>query len=253
MIFENCLIQAPDGTNLSRCGIKKLNWYLNNKLADLISDDPPIIRLKFEPSGREGLNDPFLNEGKPNICIVCGTNEDLTKHHIVPYSFVKHMNLKCKFDIIRDIMPVCRKCHNEYELKSFDKRKELAVRFDVPIEINKKQACKKNKIIGLAKTLIEQENIPNERKEEIVSEIIDFTGNDAISMKDIETLIKIKPNSNGINYSKVIANQIIDYDEFAKEWRIHFVETMNPKFLPSNFKIDRKMDGFTWIPKRLRD
>ena len=125
-IFENCLIQAPDGVVLSRCGMKKVEWYVKHGLAEIIETDPvTTIRLKFEPSGRRGLGDPLLLDGKPNICVACGTPDDLTKHHIVPYSFIKYMKIEYKVDIIRDIFPLCQPCHGDYEKNSQEKRKEI--------------------------------------------------------------------------------------------------------------------------------
>ena len=126
MIFDNCIIQAPDGVNLSRCGIKKARWYLKHSLADVVDENPFTIRLRFEPSGRDGINDPLLMDGKPNICVVCGTTEKLTRHHIIPYSFIRHMKIEYKVDIIRDIFPCCENCHHEYEKKSTEKRQEMA-------------------------------------------------------------------------------------------------------------------------------
>jgi hypothetical protein len=43
---------SPEGVGLATCGLKKVRWYLDRDLAELVSEDPPVIRLKFTPKGR---------------------------------------------------------------------------------------------------------------------------------------------------------------------------------------------------------
>jgi|688.fasta_scaffold21308_2 hypothetical protein len=250
MIFENYLIQAPDGVNLSRCGAKKLRWYLNNNLADIVSENPPTIRLRFEPRGRDGINDPYLLDGKPNVCVVCGLDENLTRHHIIPYCFIKHMDLEYKVDIIRDIFPLCRPCHNQYEKFSHDKRIELLQRFGICLDEEKNLRSKFRNASGAAKTILKQaEKIPPERKEKLIQVISEFLNKSEISKEDLQHLTNPACDPNP-NISELVAKQITDYNEFAKEWRTHFVNTMAPKFMPDNWRIDRKTEH-VWIPRHL--
>ena len=37
---------------LCTCDVKKAEWYVKKGIGELISQDPLIVRLKFEPSGR---------------------------------------------------------------------------------------------------------------------------------------------------------------------------------------------------------
>ena len=67
----------------------------------------------------------------------------------------------------------------------------------------------------------------------------------AIKMESM-TIVKELPT-----FSNLCSDSIQDYDEFAKDWRIHFVETMNPQFMPDEWKIDRKTRPTeVWIPPR---
>lgn len=50
--YENCRIVSPEGVGLATCGLKKVRWYLDRDLAELLSEDPTVIRLKFTPKGR---------------------------------------------------------------------------------------------------------------------------------------------------------------------------------------------------------
>lgn len=253
-IFENCMIQAPDGVNLSRCGIKKAEWYLSRNLADKVTDEPLTIRLRFEPSGRRGLGDPLLLDGKPNICVVCGTNKDLTKHHIVPYSFIKYMEVEYKVDIIRDIFPLCQPCHGDYEKLSQEKRKKMAEDMGVPMYgLDAEEVRKVRKAMGAAAALQKYKDcIPEDRKEMMREIVRDFLGKSDITDDDLTGIrqYKITERPDYINFSKHVAESVTDYSEFAREWREHFVKTMKPKYMPEAWKVDRKTKD-VWVPARM--
>ena len=51
-IYESCKMLAPDGQQLCFCDFKKMTWYVSRNLAEIISEDPPIFRLYFEPNAR---------------------------------------------------------------------------------------------------------------------------------------------------------------------------------------------------------
>lgn len=255
-IFDNCIIQSPDGFDLSRCGRKKVKWYLDRGLAEQVSDNPIVIRLKFEPSGRRSLNDPFMLSGKPNVCMVCGTNENLTRHHIVPSSFVRHMSIEYKMDVMKDILALCRPCHNIYEDKSQEKRTQMAEALGVdPHKIDYDKVRELQRVSGAAVALINHKNsIPEPRKSKLYSIIYAYAGIENITDEDLHiikneamTTVKAFPT-----FSKFYAESVEDYNEFAKSWRIHFVETMNPKHLPEEWKIDRlTQPDEVWVPPRM--
>lgn len=257
MIFENCLIQAPDGVVLSRCGMKKIGWYVKNGLADIVTNDPvTTIRLRFEPSGRRGVGDPLLLDGKPNICVVCGTPEKLTKHHIIPYCFIKHMQIEYKVDIIRDIFPLCVKCHGDYEKHAQEKRKNMSADLGVPLHgIAPDESKQVRNAMGAAAALQKHnDGIPDDRKEVMKGIVKDFLGKSEITDDDLTAVrrYKITERPDYINFSKHVAERVTDYSEFAKEWREHFVKTMNPKYMPEAWKTDRKTKTKdVWVPARM--
>lgn len=254
-IFDNCIIQAPDGVNLSRCGMKKLRWYINQQLADMVCDDPPTIRLRFEPSGRRGLEDPLLLDGKPNVCVVCGTTDDLTRHHIIPYCFIKHMDIEYKVDVIRDIFPLCRTCHNDYESKSHEKKVAMAQQLGIPINgIHSEEVRKVRMAMGAAAAIVKHgKRMPQERVKELTEIVKEFLNKEEVTPEDLQSVRKhqITKRDDYVSFSKYVAQSVADYNEFAKEWRIHFVMTMQPKFMPKKWKIDRKTHN-VWIPNRMR-
>jgi hypothetical protein len=234
--------------------MKKLRWYVNQGLADQVCEDPPTIRLRFEPSGRRGLDDPLLLDGKPNVCVVCGCTENLTRHHIIPYCFIKYMALEYKVDIIRDIFPLCRPCHNDYEAKSYEKRLKMADDMGVCVHgIANDEIRKVRHAMGAASALVHhKDKMPTERREELFQIVRDFIGKQEITDEDLNLVkrYKIKDREDYVNFSKFVAHGVADYNEFAKEWRTHFVDTMQPKYMPDKWKIDRLTQN-VWVPARM--
>lgn len=254
IIFENCIIQAPDGVCLSRCGLKKLNWYLGQELATLVCENPLTIRLKFEPSGREGLDNPLLLDGKPNICVVCGNDENLTRHHIFPYCFVRYMPLKYKLNSVHDIFPLCRACHNHYEKLSYEKKKELGKKYNLNVDgLPPGLYGKIRKTKASASALANHgSKMPTERKEYLISIVLDYLGKNEITEEDLNMLdnYNIKDHPDYQRFSKSVIEKITDYDQFVRDWREHFVTTMRPQFMPVNWSIDR--EPIFWIPTRYK-
>jgi hypothetical protein len=122
IIYGNCRVHHPDGSLMFLCIEKRARWYLNRDLAKILSEDPLSIQLTFEPNGR-GAADHDEKEMsyhlgvKSNSCVVCGSDdlETLTRHHVVPYEYRKFFPESIKGRSSHDIVPICRKDHDEYE------------------------------------------------------------------------------------------------------------------------------------------
>lgn len=253
-IFDNCIIQAPDSTPLSRCSLSKANWYVRRELADIVANDPITIKLRFEPSGRAGASDKLMLAGKPNHCVVCGSVENLTRHHVIPSSFIKHMAIEYKVDIIRDILPLCRDCHDIYEKNSQDKRSQIANQMGLCVNgVASKQIGLVRRATGAAHALLNhQDKIPEERRTKLLKMVQEFLGKTDVNTEELKAVAdhKITLRRDYINFSKQVADSVDDYNEFAKEWRTHFVEVMKPKYLPETWSINRKTEN-VWIPARM--
>ena len=88
---------APDGELLSHCDLKKSKWYVDRKLADIVSTDPFTIQFKFEPRGRERqrnqgdlYDSSFYLEDRENKCVCCGSHKDFSRYHVVPTMYREH-------------------------------------------------------------------------------------------------------------------------------------------------------------------
>jgi 5-methylcytosine-specific restriction endonuclease McrA len=226
-------------------------------LADVVRQDPFVIRLRFEPSGRDGAEDIAFMSPKPNHCVVCGSKEDLTRHHIIPYTFIHYMTLECKMDIVRDIYGLCVKCHVTYERHADRKKKEMAEALGMSYAGLTEEAREKNWAASSAMSLLRHGNkIPQEKKDHLLQRIRRHLRKEEITEEDLIQVVRtrkeLRDDSAHNRFAKHVALMAQEnYSEFAREWREHFVATMNPQFMPELWRIDRKTEN-VWIPSRLR-
>jgi hypothetical protein len=113
-LYDNCQCLSQEGEHMFYCNKKKAQSYLKKGIAKLISEDPYVFQLTFEPGGK-GAPQQTPRENK---CVVCGTEEDLTKHHVIPYAFRKLMPPHLKDHRSEEIVPLCVEHHREYEVSS---------------------------------------------------------------------------------------------------------------------------------------
>jgi len=151
-IYKNCQILAPDGELLSYTHEEKIRWYLKRNMAELVSENPPTIKLNFEPSGRQisDLKDldidkfEFLKRSRKNECVICGKQESLLKYHVVPVLYRQHFPTEMKSHRSYDIVLLCFRCHEKANQEAEKYKQEIAKKYDVPlIEFNKTQYLKK--------------------------------------------------------------------------------------------------------------
>lgn len=241
-IYDNCAILAPDGQLLGYCQKKRLNWYVSRGLAKLLDENS--MQLFIEPKGRSGVNDPHHCSTTDNICVICASEVDLTRHHVVPHCFTKHMPNPYRLHNCHDIVALCVSCHLKYEGYSYLKKQELAARYGVPIAIDFRHPEKLNqlKLQGWAKAILYYP-VPENRVIELKQRIAKLLGRYP-TQQDLEEIMELTPHKlkNSVKtFGQMIIEKIDDYDEFAIEWRKHFVETMQPKYLKGTWNIDKKL------------
>ena len=225
-VYWNCRILHPDGSLMCYCSGSKINWYLKRGLAVTLPDDPKSIKLTFEPKGRGNANNPFYLQEKLNICVVCATNKNLTKHHCVPYCFRKHFPDHLKSHTSHDVLLLCRECHNKYEVVADQLKKELSSQYDVQLQ----SRLKNQKFLKYAKTLLRnKDSIPQVKINEMMDAIKEHCNKNIITDADLYNLLK---NQEKIDVFKLLVDKLDSIEEFEEMWRQHFIKTMQPKYLP---------------------
>jgi hypothetical protein len=247
-IYGNWLVLHPQGFEMFRCTTKKAEFYLKNNLANIVLENPPTIKLTFSPAGNGWQGDIFALTQKKNICVVCGTEEldRLTKHHIVPTLYKKHFPKHLKIATSHDVVCICRECHDKYENTYALKLKEkISEQYNVPLWSSHSDFIK---IIKLSKAyVLNNSMMPDERKLELIMKISLMLGyeNDFAPIEEIEKLSKISQkdyNELHSSHGKEVIAKVTDIQKFVEMWRLDFVDSMKPKFMPQYWDVYRVID-----------
>lgn len=234
-VYGNYSVYSPNDTLMFKSNLKKINWYLSRGLATIIDDTK--IRLNFEPNGM-GLHGRSYGLGEMiDQCVVCGSNANLTKHHVVPKCYRIHFEEEIKSHQFHDVLTVCVGCHYKYEEKAFSYKKELADIYDSPINGSVISNNRKLKIRGLIDCL-SNDNIPKDRISEIRNEIKKELGITRLTNKELGKYSRPEPITLCVKtHGEMVVSKISDIMSFIIDWRHHFVKNANPQYLPKNWSI----------------
>jgi len=263
-LYENCRMMAPDGEFLCNCDRKKIDWYLTRNLGVLVSTDPVILKLNFDPPGRKERSqkdiddDLFYTEIKENCCAICGSKEKLMRYHVIPPLYRQHFSEKYKSHRSHDVLQLCFPCH-EIATKDINKKKEeFAIQYNAPI-VNKKKVLLDKKIMkakGLAKRLLSmkdnEERIIESMRENLKSTVEILIENKILKslksngdfneeeLKEITELKQLPPDD--LSHGESVVSQIEDIGEFIRMWRKRFLTNLEPKFLPKGWNINHRIE-----------
>lgn len=234
-----------------RCNNKRAKWYLKRQLAEVVSRDPPQLRLLFTPNGLGHYGDAYHSQERGNYCAVCGKTGGLSRHHIVPYCYRKSLVqlVTCyKYDI-HDILPLCHRCHRKYELEFASRlRQQLAQEYDVPVTGVGLISPNRNEFRAIrAAAALEKygHQIPEPRKTELKEMISSFLRKPAIR-ENWQVLRGRKADPRGPDYKthgEALVAKLRDPQEFVRRWRKDFIETMKPQHLPDHWEITRSVEA----------
>jgi hypothetical protein len=243
--YGNCKVFDKDNNLLFRCSPKRVNWYLKRDLAEVINEDPIHIKLQFETKNK--VSNAFLLSDRENKCVVCGSEEDLSKHHIVPRCYRIWFPVENKSHNSHDVLPLCLDCHTQYEYIAIEFKKQLADEFDAPIHgrIDENQLVL-NKAYGYARNLIEHDfTIPAQRKDHMIDFIKSIFKlsdvDDAILQELAEKKEGKSQSQENKTHGQIVVESVGDVYAFEEMWREHFVNEMKPKFLPKGWSINYKI------------
>ena len=233
-IYSNWTAKAPNGKLMFRCSENRAKWYVKKNLATKIKEK--TIQLNFEPKGLGKNGVEFYEQTRKNECTVCGIKENLEKHHVVPYCFRRFMPTEIKSKSSHDILPMCRKCHRKYETMAMQRKLEIVD--DHGPELMK-EARLNDKLRKLANALLcYRDMMPEDRIREIKERIKEISGETKISTELLERIKKENNNDGEGEVWKQVTEKIEDLSKFSEEWRTHFLETIDPQFMPDGWRID---------------
>lgn len=265
---ENWEVYHPNGKHMFTCGEKKAGWYVSRELAEVIGDFK--IKLLFEPNGY-GFDETeeFGLAGRNMCCVVTGIRERLQRHHIVPYCYRSHFPHIYKSKNHHDVVLINHEVHEDYEVEATKYKDIIAQMYGVKtieqLNLDYTRALyefSKEKMILLSKfhTIFNgYGDIPDDIKMDCLKHIAENTNIDLKIimgynylqlykifkyLKDLfsDEIYEFK-KTNRIHYDHgfLVVQQLNTEEkivEFVKLWRLHFIKTMNPQFMPIGWSVD---------------
>ncbi|KAM7362483.1 exonuclease 3'-5' domain-containing 2 isoform 2-T2 [Cochliomyia hominivorax] len=255
-LYDNCLLEAPDGELLCTIDKRKAKWYLDQCLGIEVKADPFTVRLNFEPAGRaRGEVGKYYQSPKENQCVVCGHKETFIRKNVVPREYRKHFPVM-KSHTSHDVLLLCPTCHQLSNNSDLKVRHRLGEMCDAPLT-NKEGASKLKEIPELklvksaARALLKSgDQIPEERRKILEAVILNYyKGENEISYSLLQEASEIEAQQINEKYSqhgeKVVQTFQMKHGgllKLEKIWREHFIHTMQPKYLPPLWNINHNAD-----------
>lgn len=244
LIYGNCQVLSPDNILMFRCDEKRANWYLKRDLAESIELSPLKIRLKFKPRGLGNHNKGFGLTEMKNVCVNCGSQDELNRHHVVPYCYRKFFPLSLKSHNFHDVLAMCVPCHEKYERNADKLKMSLSIKYNAPINGesigNNRDMVKYSKI---SNTLLKENltNAPKSKIRRMRKSLKDRFGIKRLTKDKIEEISNIKIVVIKRTHGEMVISKVTDTQQFIEMWRKHFVENNECKFLPKNWSIENKL------------
>ncbi|XP_069588414.1 exonuclease 3'-5' domain-containing protein 2 isoform X2 [Ranitomeya imitator] len=249
-LYDNCFLHAPDGQPLCTCDRKKAQWYLDKGIGDLISSDPFVVRLRFEPSGRpESSVDYYLNV-KENICVVCGKKESYIRKNIVPHEYRRHFPIQMKDHNSHDVLLLCTACHAVSNYHDNNLKQQLAIEFSAPIGceegVRMLEDPVRRQVRSAARAILHATNLPETRRQQLLAEIRAFYSINIVTEETLREAANLETRIFNETYTphglKVVQcfarGGLTSLMGLERRWRQHFLDRMKPKFLPKQWAVD---------------
>lgn len=249
IMYDNCQLLAPDGELLCSCDRSKAQWYVYKGLGEKISDDPFTVQLNFEPSGRPTLDNVFYCKEKLNSCVVCGKTENFHRKLVVPSEYRKYFPNLMKKNLSHDVLLLCMHCHKKSNILDQQMRYKLAEMCDAPLGSKKNVKYQFDPEMARVKSaatalFTSGHKIPKPRLEELKKVIADYYNISTVTDEFIDEARSIDTtllNTAFISHGQKVYEYFCEHGglmQFEKMWRQHFLDTMNPQFLPDMWSVE---------------
>ena len=229
---------------------KKAHWYVTKGLGDLVSEEPLIVRLKFEPAGRplmETQEGKFRLQERENRCVVCGESESYIRKNIVPHEYRKFFPHILKSHENHDIVLLCVGCHQQSNVFDNVLRSQLAEEFNAPISTQngaKATIDTERKFVKHAASAIlkSRESMPEKRVAELENVVKEFYKVETPTEEQLVDASKMDIkvwNKDYQPHSQLVYEgyKTVGVVKLEQRWREHFLKSMKPKHMPDCWSV----------------
>ncbi|XP_061198481.1 exonuclease 3'-5' domain-containing protein 2 isoform X1 [Neopsephotus bourkii] len=249
-LYDNCFLHAPDGQPLCTCDRKKAQWYLNKGIGELVSTDPFVVKLRFEPSGRPESQVDYYLTVKENLCVVCGKRESYIRKNIVPHEYRRHFPIQMKDHNSHDVLLLCTSCHAISNYYDNHLKQQLAEEFGAPIGseegVRLMEDPLRRQVRSGARALLNADGLPDPRRAELLQNIKDFFNTERVTPEMLQEAAGLETRICNESYMphglKVVQcfakGGLRSLIQLERRWRQHFLDNMQPKHLPEQWSVD---------------
>lgn len=244
-MYDNISMLDPQGIMLATISGKKARWYVKKNLARWLQADSSI-QLTFPPKAHSG--DEYSKTIKCNLCVRCGSDGMHMRHYVVPYAYRSLFPEQYKTHLSHDIVILCPDCHLHCEYETQLRMKVLEK--DCPVECRNSHHVDVNlyQVRSAALALLRwKDKIPTQKLQEydrLVRNHLNLTSGE-LSREQLQEAIDVEYQIANPNYIagpewvvRSLDSDGVKLERFIKQWRQHFVSTVQPKFLPHGWSID---------------
>lgn len=264
---ENWKVYHPNGYHMFTCGEKKANWYIDRDLAKIIGSNK--IQFLFEPKGNGFENNEIFGRSVREIkCVVNGNNENLQRHHIVPYCYRQYFPEEYKSKQHHDIVLMNHDVHSTYEQEAHRYKDELAKKYNIKTikEFNTEYTFQLRKLGTWNAILISSIHSLfksyGKLPRSILLEKLKYISNEIdIPYETMLTYNYIQMYKLFLELKKIHMKEVYEYKkenrylydhgyhltqkldtedklrDFIVLWRKHFINKMQPKYMPNGWSI----------------
>jgi hypothetical protein len=200
------------------------------------------IRLTFTPKGKGNLGNSYYEHGLENKCVVCGAEQSLVKHNVIPHAYKRHFPLHVKSHASHDVLLFCVPCHMTCSQHNEILKSKLAEEMGVPLTTTPKSAHVSFARIRSAATamLRDADKIPPERRASLLEVVAKHFGvlavNVTTEMLEEASAFEAKPGrvAPEDTHEALLVAKLSTPDQrraFCLRWRLHMLRTMQPRHL----------------------
>jgi exonuclease 3'-5' domain-containing protein 2 len=288
--YSNCRILSASGALIAHCDRSKALWYLSRGLAshvsgslkrgpvpasapDCVEEEPLTVLLTFRPEERRDGSD-FERLASPvprrNRCVVCGTEQTLSRYHLVPRSYQKFFKVQYKAKQSTDIVLLCVDCHEVANRHVMALKLRIAAEYSAPLQGEGLVVPTRTEraVVKSASALLRGvDRVPSPRVAELQATcrawwaahapaaLARLDALDSAALQCAARLGREPPRKGGWQaamaasgafrpHGQIVVDRLHEdasddaVQAFIMRWRAHFVHALAPRYMPDDWRMD---------------